>query len=188
MLYRHYRSVRYRDESLYRYRRYRYPCRTELTEVSGTGIDVVVKLPKCLVPILMSYRCPVPVIPAVCLGTYRADHTLKRFLEKNKGLQRITGREVNEARTCSRPCACEKNKIDKKITEKSAPPKTHHEIHSSPATACNSRRHVIEHVPRASPCSPKSIDTGFVESGLVQFSQSVKTTNVTHTLIDTQTD
>ena len=43
MLYRNYQGVRYRYESLYRYRRYRYPCRTEVTEVSGTGIDVVPK-------------------------------------------------------------------------------------------------------------------------------------------------
>ena len=54
--YRTYRSVRYRYESLYRYRRYRYPCRAELTEVSGTGIDVVPNIPKCPVPVLMSYQ------------------------------------------------------------------------------------------------------------------------------------
>ena len=53
---RTYRSVQYRYESLYRFRRYRYPCRTELTEVSGTGIDVVPNLPRCPVPVLMSYR------------------------------------------------------------------------------------------------------------------------------------
>ena len=53
MSYRTYRSVRYR-----------YWCRTELTEVSGAGIDVVPNLPKR----------PIPVIPAVCLGTYRAEH------------------------------------------------------------------------------------------------------------------
>ena len=35
---------------------------------------------------------------------------------------------------------------------------------------------------------PASIDTGFVEIGLVQLSQTVKTTNVTHALTDTQTD
>ena len=56
MLYRTYRSVRYR-----------YLCRTELTEVSGTGmkvctgtgdtgIHIVRNLPKCPVPVLMSYR------------------------------------------------------------------------------------------------------------------------------------
>ena len=67
MLYRNGRSVRYQYESLYRYRRYRYPCRTELTEVSGTGIDVAPNL----------LKGPVPVIPPVCLGTYRTDHTLE---------------------------------------------------------------------------------------------------------------
>ena len=80
-----------------------------------------------------------------------------------------------------------KNIRKKKITEKSAPPKTHHEIHSSPATACNSRRHAMEHVPRFSPYSTDHIDPGFVEIGRVQLSQSVKTTNVTHTLTDTDT-
>ena len=40
----------------YHYSRYRYGCRRELTELSGTGIDVVPKLSKCLVPVLMSYR------------------------------------------------------------------------------------------------------------------------------------
>ena len=56
VMYRNYRSVRYRYESLYRYRRYGYPCRTDLTELSGTGIDVVPNLPKCPVPVLISYR------------------------------------------------------------------------------------------------------------------------------------
>ena len=37
------------------YRRYPYPYRTERTKVSGTGIDVVPNLPKCLVQVLMSY-------------------------------------------------------------------------------------------------------------------------------------
>ena len=39
----------------YRYSRYRYGC-TELTEVSGTGIDAVPNLPKCPVPVLGVYR------------------------------------------------------------------------------------------------------------------------------------
>ena len=56
LMYRNYRSVWYRYESLYRYRRYRYPYRTELTEVSGAGVDVVPKLPNCPVPVLMWYR------------------------------------------------------------------------------------------------------------------------------------
>ena len=41
-----------------------------------------------------------------------------------------------------------------------------------------------KNVPRVSPYSPASIDPGFVEIGLVQLSQSVKTTNVTHTHTD----
>ena len=48
-------SISYRS---YRNVRYRYWRRTEVTEVSGTGIDVVPSLPKC----------PVPVIPAVYTG------------------------------------------------------------------------------------------------------------------------
>ena len=85
-------------------------------------------------------------------------------------------------------CVRRKKKNPKKIAEKSAPPETHHEIHSSPATASNSRRHARKHVPRVSPYSLASIDPEFVEIGLVQLSQSVKTTNVIHTLTDTQTD
>ena len=65
---------------------------------------------------------------------------------------------------------------------------THHEIHSRPATATNSRRCAAKHVPRVSPHSPASIDPGFVKISLVQLSQSVEATNVTHTLTDTQTD
>ena len=34
--------------------RYQYWCRTELTEVFGTGIDVVPKIPKCSVPVWKS--------------------------------------------------------------------------------------------------------------------------------------
>ena len=80
-----------------------------------------------------------------------------------------------------------KKKLEKINTEKSAPLKTHHEIHSSPATASNSRRHGTKHIPRVSPYSPASIDHGVVEIGLVQLSQSVKSTNVTHTLTHTHT-
>ena len=96
-----------------------------------------------------------------------------------------TSQEVNGARrphTCSRPCAFdEKNKRKKKNHKKSAPPKAHHESQSSPATATISRRHVMKHVPRVCPHWPASIEPEFVENGLVQLSQSVKTTNVTHT-------
>ena len=56
LMYPTYRSVRYRCESLYRYRRYRYPHRAEVTEVSGTGIYVVPNLPKCPVRVLISNR------------------------------------------------------------------------------------------------------------------------------------
>ena len=69
--------------------------------------------------------------------------------------------------------------------KKIAPPKTHHEIHCRPATATTSRRRAAKNVPRVSPHSPASVDPGFVKIGLVQLSQSVKTTNVTYTLTDT---
>ena len=69
----------------------------------------------------------------------------------------------------------------KKNTKKFAASKTHHEIHSSQATATTSRRRATKHVTRVSPYSPASIDSGFVEIGLVQLPQSVKTTNATHT-------
>ena len=85
-------------------------------------------------------------------------------------------------------CVRRIEKLERKKTRKNpAPLKTHHEIHSSPATAA-SRRLVAKYVPCVSPCSPASIDPGFVEVCLVQLSQSVKTTNVAHTLTDTQTD
>ena len=45
----------------YRSFRYRYWCRTELTEVSGNGIDAVPKLQKCPVPVWKSV--PVPAVP-----------------------------------------------------------------------------------------------------------------------------
>ena len=115
------------------------------------------------------------------------------FLKAKNGLGRFapsalphyhTGREVNEARgphTCSRPCAFEGKKNRKITRTKIVPPKTHHEIYSSPATATNSRRRATQHVPRVSIYSPASIDPEFAEIGLVQLSQSVKTMNVTHT-------
>ena len=81
-----------------------------------------------------------------------------------------------------------KKNREKKKNEKSTAPKTHHEIHSSPATASNSRQHARKRVPRVSPYSLASIDPGFVEIGLVQLSQSVITSSVTHKLTDTQTD
>ena len=57
-----------------------------------------------------------------------------------------------------------KRKKNRKI---SAPPKTHNEIHSRPATATNSRRRAAKHVARVSPYSrASSIDPGFVEISL----------------------
>ena len=74
-----------------------------------------------------------------------------------------------------------KNKVEKKNTKKSAPLKTHHEINRNPTTATPSRRRATKPVPRVSSYSPASRDPGFVDIGLVQLSQSVKTMNVTHT-------
>ena len=51
-----------------------------------------------------------------------------------------------------------------------AAPKTHHEIQSSPANATTSRRRATKHVPPVSSYSHASIDSGFVEIGLVQLS------------------
>ena len=79
-------------------------------------------------------------------------------------------------------------KIEKKTHEKIRLTQTHYEIHSNPATATTSRQRATKHVPHVSPYSPASIDPGFVEIGLAQLSQSVTTTNVTHTLTDRQTD
>ena len=51
--------------------------------------------------------------------------------------------------------------------QKPTQPKTHNEIHSSPATATNSRRRATKHVPRGSPYShASSVDPGFVEISL----------------------
>ena len=73
-------------------------------------------------------------------------------------------------------------------TKKSAAPKTHHETHISPVTATTSRQRSTKRVSCVSPNSPASLDPAFVEIGRVQLSQSVKTTNVTHTQTDRQTD
>ena len=64
-----------------------------------------------------------------------------------------------DCESCSKPIFT-KRKI-------SAPPKTHHEIHSRPATATNSRRRATKHVARGSQYSrASSIDPGFVEISL----------------------
>ena len=63
------------------------------------------------------------------------------------------------------------------------PPHTKHTTKSSAARRPRPPRDGAQkkHVSRVSPYSRASMDTGFVEIGLVQFSQSVKTTNVAHT-------
>ena len=118
-------------------------------------------------------------------GTHYAPRYEESFFAKNS---LITSSEVNIARkphTCSTPCGrSKKNARQKKNTKKSAPSKTHHEIHSSPATATTLKGPATKHVPRVSLYSHASVDPGFVEIGLVHLSQSVKNTNVT----DRQTD
>ena len=72
-----------------------------------------------------------------------------------------------------------------KAREKKRPTQNTPRNHSRLATATNSRRRAAKHIPRVSPYSPASIDPGFVKIGLVQLSQSVKTTNATYTMTDT---
>ena len=57
-------------------------------------------------------------------------------------------------------------------------PKTHDQINSSPVTPITSRRRATN-TSNVSSYSPASVDPGFVETGLVQLSQELKTTNVT---------
>ena len=85
-------------------------------------------------------------------------------------------------------CASEEEINRKKARKKYPPHPKHHEIHSSPATASNSRPHARKHVTHVSPYSPASIDPAFVEIVLLQPRQSIKTTNVTHAMTDAQTD
>ena len=128
-----------------------------------------------------------------CASLFSSSFIPKTWVQLYKGANDSDGtltREVNEARrphTCSR-FRSKKKKRGKQKTKNPAALKTHHEIHSSPATATTSRRRAAKHVPRVSPYSPASVDPGFVEIGLVQLSQSVKRTNVTRTLTDTKTD
>ena len=78
---------------------------------------------------------------------------------------------------------CVRRKIKRgKKTRNPAAPKTHHEIHSSLATATTTRRRATKLVSRVSLYSPASIDPWFVGIGLAQLSQSVNTTkfDVTH--------
>ena len=65
----------------YRYSRYRYGRRTELTNVPGTGVDVVPNLPKCPVPVLEVYRNYQSVRHStkVCTGTGTGIDTVPNF-------------------------------------------------------------------------------------------------------------
>ena len=72
-------------------------------------------------------------------------------------------------------------KNDPPPPEKPTAPKTQHEFHSTPAIETTSKRRATKYVPCVRPYSPASIDPGFVEIGLVQLSQSTKTTNVPRT-------
>ena len=74
-----------------------------------------------------------------------------------------------------------KKKSRKKNTKKSRPTENTPRNPHQAATATISRQRATKRVPRVSPYSPASIDPEFVEIGLVQLSQSVETTNVTHT-------
>ena len=71
-------------------------------------------------------------------------------------------------------CSKIKKYREKLNTKINAAPKTHHETHSSPATATTSTRRATKHVPRVSPYSPASMDPGFVEIALVQLSRFSK--------------
>ena len=50
--------------------------------------------------------------------------------------------------------------------------KTHHQKHNTTATAANSRRLTTKQTARLTPSSPVCSDTGFVEIGHIQLSQS----------------
>ena len=142
---------------------------------------------------------PASIEPAfVEIGLVQLSQTVKRRMLHIHGQTNYimapcahpgTSRVVNKAgvlRTCGKAvCVRRKKMPKKKSTKQSTSPKTHHEIHSSPATATTSRRLATKYVPRVSPYSPASIDPGFMETGLVQPSQSGKTTNGTHTLTQT---
>ena len=77
-----------------------------------------------------------------------------------------------------------RKKNERKSRKNPTAPKTHHEIHSSPATATTSRRHATKHVPNVSPYSPAY--PGCVEIILVHLSQSVKTTSVIPMTMETR--
>ena len=97
----------------------------------------------------------------------------------------FTSKDVNEARgglILAVGRVRSKKKKNEKKTRKNPP----HPKHTTKSAAARQPRPPRDgarkkHVPRISPYLPASIDPGFVEIGLVQLSQSVKKTNVTHT-------
>ena len=98
-----------------------------------------------------------------------------------------TSREVNEAmrpHTCSRPCAIEEEKKSTHIYKKK---NRRAQTQTTKSTAARRSRpprngRATTHARCVSPYSLASTDPGFMAIGLVQLSQSVKTTNVSHTL------
>ena len=116
---------------------------------------------------------------------------MKRLFSQKAKNGLITSRDVNEARgglvlAVGRVCS-KKKKVEKKKKRKNPP----HPEHTTKAAAARRTRpprdgarkntsHALGHARTL----PKIL--GFVEIGLVQLSQSVKTTNVTHT--DRHTD
>ena len=99
-----------------------------------------------------------------------------------------TSRE--EIRQCGLMLAAGRGRSKKIKNRNKSPPHPKHTTKSRAARRpCPTRVGMRgKHVSRISPYSPASIDLGFVEIGLVQLWQSVKTTSVTHTLSDRQTD
>ena len=104
----------------------------------------------------------------------------------------INSREENEARqpyTCGRACAFEEKKKSKnKKHKKKRPTQNTPRNPQQPGDRghlCTARD---ETPPTRLPILARFHRSRFVEIVLVQLSQSVKTTNVTHTLIDTQTE
>ena len=82
-------------------------------------------------------------------------------------------------------CVRRKKKSENKKHEKLRPTRNTQRNPQQPGDRDHLETAREKHVPRVSPYSPASIDPGFVEIGFVQLSQSVKTTNVTDTLTDT---
>ena len=102
---------------------------------------------------------------------------------------KIASREVNAARrlhTCRRPCTSEENKKTKKL-KKSAPPKTHDETHSNPATAITSRR-LDERHPMLAHTRPLPYLPGFGNRPRTAFATSKDDECYTYTLWHRQTE